>query len=521
MPKIYQSRTSLVVGQVLQNPNPDSSEFYTGQILGQSYADLVRREPVLQGALNVLGLKWDWSQLQNMVTSRNIPNTLLIEITVVDTDPQRAAALAREIANQLILNSPAATDAAKQSEQAYTLEQIADIKAKLTKAQTDVRQYDDAIAKATSARQIQELNSRQSSLQNQIGQWQSTYAQLLLTVQKGSPNSLNMIEPAQVPSTPIGPNTTNNTILAAVIGLILAGGAAFLLEYIDDTVKDSELVRRSLGLETLGTIKTIDSREFPEKLVVSHYPFSPVAEAYRMMRTNLQFSAIDKPLRSMLITSSTPLEGKSLTSANLAAIIAQSGKRVVLVDADLRRPTQHRNFNLTNNAGLTTLLLDNTIDPTVIQQEVGVDNLRVVTSGPLPPNPAELLGSKRMSELIAVLQKQADVVIFDTPPVIAVADALILSTHVDGVLLVIDASKTRRPVALKAKAGLAAVGARILGVALNRIPLRGEDGYEYYYHSHDADGKSNKKRRSRSKYVRASSNNGNSAADREAEVVNP
>lgn len=517
MPKVYQSRTTLVVGQILQNPNPDYSDFYSGQVLGQSYSDLVKREPILQGALDALNLPWEWQRLQSMVTSRVIQNTQLIEIIVVDVDPQRAAALAQEVANQLIENSPGATDETKQAEQDFTLAQIDDIKTKLKNAQDELRQIDDTIAKAGSARQIQELRSRQYTLQSQIGSWQSTYAQLLLTVQKGSQNSLNVVEPAQVPIAPVGPNTTNNTILAAVIGLLLAVGAAFLLEFIDDTVKDSETVRRSLGLETLGTIFNVDGREYPEKVVVAHYPFSPVAEAYRVLRTNLQFTSIDKPLKAFLVTSTRPLEGKSTTSANLAAIIAQSGKQVILVDADLRRPTQHNNFQLTNNAGLTTVLLDSKIDPSDILQDVGIENLRLMTSGPLPPNPAELLGSKRMAELITRLQHIADVVIFDTPPVMAVADASILSSHVDGVLFVIDASRTRRAQAQKAKTSLAAVGAHLLGVALNRIPLRGETGYDYYYYS--SEDKRTRKRSQRNRLTQVFSRNGDEKAQKEAESI--
>ena len=487
MPKVYQSRTTLVVGQVLQNPNPDSNEFYTGQILGQSYADLVKREPVLNGTLNTLGLHWDWQTLQNMVSSKVINNTQLIEITVLDTDPQRAQALTAEIANQLILQSPAAIDPEKNSELQFTQSQIDDLKAKLKKAQDEVNQLDDVIAKASSARQIEEASTRQQALQSQIGGWQTTYANLLLTIQKGSPNSLSIVEPAQVPSTPVGPNTTNNTMLAAAIGLVLAGAAAFLLEYIDDTVKTPDDVTKSLGMQTLGSIARIGTREYPDKLVVVNQPLSPISEAYRVLRTNLQFSAIDKPLRTMMLTSARPVEGKSVTTANLGAIIAQSGKRVILVDADLRRPTQHRIFKLTNNAGLTTALLETTSDPSGILQDVGIENLKVMTSGPIPPNPSELLGSRRMGELINALLPHADIIIFDTPPVMAVADATILSSRLDGVVLVIDASKTRRALAQRAKAALVAVGAQLLGVTLNRVSARVESGYDYYYYSADGD----------------------------------
>lgn len=204
-------------------------------------------------------------------------------------------------------------------------------------------------------------------------------------------------------------------------------------------------------------------------LVTIANPRSPIAEAYRILRTNLEFSNLDKSLRTILVTSASAEEGKSTTLANLAVTIAQSGKRVVLVDADLRRPTQHQIFNLKPSPGLTDMVREDNILAVPPLQDTGMANLKVLTAGQLPPNPAEILGSKRMTEILAALQEQADVILLDAPPVLAVTDAAVLSGKVDGVLLVVSAGKTKRENAYKAQTQLEKVNARVLGAVLNNV----------------------------------------------------
>jgi non-specific protein-tyrosine kinase len=207
-----------------------------------------------------------------------------------------------------------------------------------------------------------------------------------------------------------------------------------------------------------------------DKLIAYYDPSSPVAEAYRTLRTNIQFSSLDKPVRTLLATSSGPEEGKSTTLANLAVVLAQAEKRVILVDCDLRKPSLHKLFGLPNTAGLTSLLVQDDLRELPLQ-EVGLAGLSVLTSGPLPPNPSELLGSQRLAHLIDRLKEEADYVLFDTPPVIAVTDAAVLATRLDGAILVVSAGKTRRDLAQKAKAQLERVNANILGVVLNNVKL--------------------------------------------------
>jgi len=206
-------------------------------------------------------------------------------------------------------------------------------------------------------------------------------------------------------------------------------------------------------------------------LITITNPRSPISEAFRTLRTNLEFSSLDHPLRTMVVTTATSEEGKSTTLANLAVIMAEGGKRVILVDCDLRRPALHDIFGVPNDEGLTTMLRDDAAlnDPPL--QKIGLEGLALLPSGPLPANPAVLLGSRRMREVIATLRERADLVLFDAPPVVAVTDAAVLAAQTDGVLLVLRAGSTRREYAQRAKALLEKVNVRIIGAVLCNAPF--------------------------------------------------
>jgi non-specific protein-tyrosine kinase len=216
-----------------------------------------------------------------------------------------------------------------------------------------------------------------------------------------------------------------------------------------------------------------------KELVTLSEPRSPVSEAYRTLRTNLDFAGLDRPLKTVAVTSAGVGEGKTTTLANLAVVSAQAGRRVIVVDADLRRPTLHEILSLPNDAGLTTMLMDEAALASPPLQRTAVDGLWALTSGPLPPNPAELMGSRRMAELIAALAERADQVFFDTPPVVAVTDAAVLATKVDGVVLVISAGKTRRDYARSAVQRLERINARLVGTILTNVQLAA--GFRGYY----------------------------------------
>ena len=210
-------------------------------------------------------------------------------------------------------------------------------------------------------------------------------------------------------------------------------------------------------------------------------PRSPFAEAFRILRTNLSFSGIDQPYRTILITSALPSEGKSVTAANLGVVMAQAGQRVLIMDCDLRKPTQHHMFNVAGNPGVTNILI-NDMELSKTVQESGTQGLQVLTSGPIPPNPSELVGSKKMAALIAAAREAYDYVLIDSPPVYTVTDASLLASMVDGVLLVVKTASTKLEMVQEAKAQLEKVSAKIIGVIMNQVDIKGSNYYYHYYY---------------------------------------
>jgi succinoglycan biosynthesis transport protein ExoP len=498
-PPVYTTSTTLMIGQSYQKPDPTYSDFYTSEQLAQTYTELVRREKILKGTAEQLVAAGDatyageqWRSLRSQVSANLVPGTQLIEIRVTDTDRYRAKRIADALTAQLMeLVQPKDTD-----EQRFMREQVKSLESKIPATQKEIERLESELAQTFSARQVQEIQSQIAGLRNQANAWQSTYAQYQALLGEGSANTLTPIEEAPVPSVPIGPNWTMQVVLAAAIGLMLALAAALLLEYLDDTVKSPDDVSKMTGLTTLGVITRITGNSPAERLIAARHPKSPISEAYRTMRTNLQFSSLDRPLRSLVVTSANPKEGKSTTLANLGVVMAQAGKSVVLVDSDLRRPVLHKIFQVPNKEGLTNVLLEETLYLNGQLQETGIENLRILTSGPLPPNPSELLGSKKMQRLLDELKEQADVVLFDTPPALAVTDAAVLASQTDGVLVVAEAGRTRRAAAKQALDNLKQVGATLMGVAMNRLSLRGLGrSYYYYYYYDSSEGKSRRRRK--------------------------
>ena len=216
------------------------------------------------------------------------------------------------------------------------------------------------------------------------------------------------------------------------------------------------------------------------KLITKTNSKSPISEQYRTIRTNIQFAAVDQEMQIIMVTSAAPGEGKSTTSSNLAVVMAQQGKKVLLVDADLRKPTVHYTFNQTNTFGLTNVLMKK-IELNEAVNSTDVDNLYVLTSGPIPPNPAELLGSKMMKELLLQIRNEFDTIIIDTPPILAVTDAQIVANSCDGTVLVISSGKAEIEDAKKATEMLQSSSSTLLGAILNNKKTIGNSGYYYYY----------------------------------------
>lgn len=296
--------------------------------------------------------------------------------------------------------------------------------------------------------------------------------------------SATQIEPAEVPLHPILPNPTQDATLAGILGLIASSGIVVLMEYLNDKLKTPEEVEQILELPILGLIAEIQSETDDSKGVyVSKEPRSPVTEAFRTLRTNLEFTGMGKPLKTVLVTSLGPDEGKTMIAVNLAGILSQEGKRVILLDADMRKPKVHHFIGLNNRIGLTSLFKSLDSIDEVSQSVEGLPSLKVITSGSLPPNPTELLNSELMISILEKLKEWADIVIIDSPPNL-VADAQVISTKVDGVLFVVRPDFTQANAAKVSVESLQRIGAHMLGVVVNRIPLNRAyyfGNYQIYY----------------------------------------
>jgi capsular exopolysaccharide synthesis family protein len=482
----YRSTTTVMVGQVLEKTNPNSTDLYTSEKLAQTYGEIARRQPVLQATVGALNLPMNWQQLKGMISVNLIEGTQLMEISVTDIIPERAQAIADEVAHQLILQSPTSPEkAAADQHREFVQRQLAELQIKIDDGNARLAELDKEMTAAFSSEEAQKIQNQIDTLRTQVNVWQSNYAQLLNFLGQTSPNYLRVIEPAQRPIA-IGVNTRQNVLLAAIVGLLVACGIAFLLEYLDDTIKTPDDVARVPGLATLGSIVRLEGTTYTEKLITHQPGHSPAGEAYRMLRSNIQFMVGDRPLRTLLVTSASPMEGKSVTLANTGVVFAQNGLRTILVDSDLRRPVLHKIFQVPNRVGLSNTLLapvtklsEEAIQPTE------VENLYVMTSGPLPPNPSELLGSARMSQLIGELAKAADMVIFDSPPVLLATDAALLANRLDGTLLITDAGRTRRGAVVRAVDQLQRAGTNLLGGVVNRLQKK-PGGYYYYYRYYSA-----------------------------------
>ncbi len=300
--------------------------------------------------------------------------------------------------------------------------------------------------------------------------------------ERASPVKVSVVRSADLPRGPVSPRPTLNLALGLLVGLALGVGAAVLRDTLDTSIKDVNEVREQLDLPTLGLIG-YDSESARRPLIAQLDPHSTRAEAFRQLRTNLQFLDIDRPPRSIVLTSSLPQEGKSTTACNLAITLEQAGVRVILVEGDLRRPRLADYLGIEGAIGLTDVLVGRAKLEDVLQPW-GPGDLRVLASGPTPPNPSELLGSAQMSELLIRLEDEADLVLIDAPPLLPVTDAAILSTQSSGTIMIVRAGSTTKEQASRAVGILRDVDAQVYGVVLNMVPTKGPGAYKYGYYGY-------------------------------------
>jgi succinoglycan biosynthesis transport protein ExoP len=584
-PVLYQTSTKIMVSRALQQNTGVS--MYNEVYLAETYAQLVTTEPMIQK----LQERLDYPVEKGQVSSRQIQDSLLIEVSVVDGNPVRAAQIANTLAEVFVdYNDSLQADRYQSSEDsllgqiakvqeqidslrndmtqanAQTLEtqkqqvedrikeieaQIATSEDEIIKLQKDIegffpqplvtntavplwmrptptpapvptstlspadevaykeaqlrlnqmedlrelykKAYGELLVMTTdnqsndTAQRTEQIRATIALYQQIYTSLQSNYENVRLERLRSTPN-VTQVEPAGVPDYPIQPRPVRNILMMGVAGLIIVAGIAFTVEILDDTLKTPEDVTHYLHVPVIGLIGEMDRPKRKRRnekakpgVFVADNPLSPITEAFRSLRTNLDFAGVDKPLRTLLVTSSGPSEGKSTVSVNLAAVMAQGDRKVILLDTDLRRPSIHRYMNLPNRKGLSDLFRDQTKLSSVIATW-GNPPMAVITSGGLPPNPTELLQSERMEKILAELKDKSDIVIADSPPSI-IADPIALSKKVDGVLLVVEPGKTKIGTAQVMIEQLNRAGARVLGVVMNPITRKRTQYYSKHYYT--------------------------------------
>jgi capsular exopolysaccharide synthesis family protein len=431
--------------------------------LMNTYTEIVTSGPILDDLAKDFG-----RTKAPKVSAEIVPNTELMLITVEDSDPELAAAEANALARILIDRSRELYTGSGKNLQEILSEQLSQIEAELSQAR---QEYETLISQSPGDSERIEAASRSIELK------QETYASLLEQYEQARvreairENTVSVVEPAVAPEVPSKPRKLLNIVLGLLVGLVGGVALAFSFEYIDKTLYTEEQIETATTLPTLGSIPTLKNwREYP----INGTPFG---EAFRRLRTQILASNPDKSLHTLLITSAEVGEGKSMIAANLAFSLAKSGQRVILMDCDLRRPSLHKLFKLPNNFGLSNALKRYVKVEEVVQNSK-VPELKVLTSGPLMTNSTELLGSSRMSSILKELEEWFDIVILDTPSLLAVTDAALLIPQVDGVLLVISRGQAREKAVKTAEKQLSDIHARLIGVVINRVE---QDGYYAYY----------------------------------------
>jgi capsular exopolysaccharide synthesis family protein len=438
---------------------------YTNRLMN-TYVRIATTGPVLEELVQRLGLNES-----PRIEVEILPNTELMHITVEDPNPVLAAEAANALADMLIAQSRELYTGGGKTAWEILGEQLTQIDDELSQAR---KEYEALIT------QSPEDSERITAASRSIALKEETYATLLDQYERArvkeamQANTVFVVEPAVPPPSPSKPRKKLNVALGCMVGLSGGLGLAFLFENLDTTLYTTQQIEEVTALSALGRIPAAN-RKPPSAFFNGN---SPQGEAFRRLRANVLALDQDVTLRTLLVTSAEPREGKSTVVANLAFAIARSGRKVIVVDADLRLPTLHKIFGLSNEIGLSSVLKQEAaLDEAV--QDSHISGVRVLTSGPLPPDPAELLGSSQMTALIKQLAQQFDVILLDAPSLLAVSDAAVLASIVDGVLLIVGRAQARREAVRAACQHLADVNSRPVGFVVNRAEQDGS--YNYYY----------------------------------------
>lgn len=478
--KQYQAGATLYVQQASAAGAPGSTDINGSSLLAPTYSQMITNPVLAQSVDAALAARYPHYHLQpaQMSAQQQITQqqTQLVTVSVTDSNPQRAADAVNALAAAFIHRITSLQESRFAADERSLDQQVA-------RAQANIKTITRKIANAG------DNSGAIDGLKATLAAYQATYQQLLTSQEQfratrdATLNGISIYAPASVPVNPVAPHPARMALTVFAAAILVLGALVYIWGYLDDHPRTPEEIEELAGAPILGTIQQFN---FPggEKLAVVAQPRSVVAEAYRLVRTNLQFANVDTPPRIIAITSPTPAEGKSTTASNLAHTLAESGRRVVVVDADLRRPSIHTIFGLERSkAGLTSMLVSRDQLNGHGQVQTRLPALQLIPSGPLPPNPVDLLQSERMRNVITHLTDEHDMVVIDTPPILSVADASIVATMADGVVLVVDPGQSTRREIRKSVETIQSVGGTLLGVVINKLSAHSSPQY-YYYSQH-------------------------------------
>lgn len=465
----YASSTTLIIGRTINDPNPSGNDLYLAQQLVGLYVNMAHTEPVVEGTQKSLGMTW----LPEYVV-RPAGNNQFIQITVTDTIPQRAQLVAGEIARQLILLSPGGSrngSSNDQSRQDFINEQIAIVEQQIMDTEQRIADMQVRIGGITSATELDQAQTELRTLEERQTLLRTNYANLVSSSRVVVSNTLQVLEPATLPNRPVGLPKAAIIALSGLVGLVISAGAAYFLEFLDTSVNTAEDVRKALGVDPIGYVIDMGGRGKTPLFVVDH-PDTRLAEAFRNLRINLDYRGEGEPVQSLLVTSPTPGDGKTTVAINLALTMLRSGRKVILVDGDLRRPAIHQYLSLKKEPGLLDLLMgkNGSIAPYI--QEWKDSGLKVITAGSGTDDFMldAVLSPEKMDRVLGKLKSQADILIVDSPPIM-ISDSLAFATHTDGILLVVRPGRVQKDFIENMINSVKRAGVELLGVVLNRIPL--------------------------------------------------
>ena len=488
MTPVFEASTTLLVNQAPASQEVDYSAILSSERLALTYAQLLTKRPVLQESLNRLNLTVPLDELEKAIDVRLVKDTQLIELNAQDANPVIAADLANTLAAVFIEQN----DALQAGRFAASKSNLAE---QLDSLSQQIQTTEAAIARLGTPR-TESGGVELERLQAELVGYRQSHSNLLQSyeevrlVEARTISNVIQVEPAAIPQKPVRPIVPLYTLLGGVVGGMIALGMAFLVEYLDDTIRTPDDVERIFRVPVLGYVAETDrlGSEGQGRALSTEEPPPVIAEAFRSLRTNLEFSGNLGGPRTILISSPGPGDGKTTIASYLAATIAKGGKRAILIDADLRRPGVHRFFGVKNELGLSDMLKDDLV-PQVATQPLGNHRFKLITSGTPVDNAAELFRSLWLLKVLNFLREQADVAIFDGPPFLA-TEAYILASRLESVLMVIQPGKTHEPPARAILEQLERAKANLLGVVLNRVSR--SEAYpaaSYLYYENDRDGR--------------------------------